>query len=146
MLLLALFAGLFYSCLENPMHRRSLVGYSPQGHRVGHNGSDSAHRACTVYGTELSSQLTLMQVSLSLLPHTTLWPECSIMLHLSKVKDNALPSYHSSYNAASEHDTEWVSPHCQKTKILTEMNSSFPLFCSRSLLKCPGGFPSWAFG
>ena len=27
-----------YSCLENPMDKRSLVGYSPQGSkRVGHN-------------------------------------------------------------------------------------------------------------
>ena len=26
-----------YSCLENPMDRRSLVGYSPWGGRVRHN-------------------------------------------------------------------------------------------------------------
>ena len=25
-----------YSCLENPHGQRSLVGYSPWGHRVGH--------------------------------------------------------------------------------------------------------------
>ena len=26
-----------YSCLENPLRQRSLVGYSPWGHRVGHD-------------------------------------------------------------------------------------------------------------
>ena len=26
-----------YSCLENPMDKRRLVGYSPWGHRVGHD-------------------------------------------------------------------------------------------------------------
>ena len=26
-----------YSCLENPHGQRSLIGYSPWGHRVGHN-------------------------------------------------------------------------------------------------------------
>ena len=26
-----------YSCLENPRGQRSMVGYSPWGHRVGHN-------------------------------------------------------------------------------------------------------------
>ena len=26
-----------YSCLENPHGQRSLVGYSPQGRKVGHN-------------------------------------------------------------------------------------------------------------
>ena len=31
-----------YSCLENPHGQRSLAGYSPQHHRVGHDSSDSA--------------------------------------------------------------------------------------------------------
>ena len=32
-----------YSCLENPHTQRSLAGYSPQGHRVGHDRSNLAH-------------------------------------------------------------------------------------------------------
>ena len=32
-----------YSCLENPRGQKSLVGYRPRGHRVGHNWSDPAH-------------------------------------------------------------------------------------------------------
>ena len=26
-----------YSCLENPINKRSLAGYGPSGHRVGHD-------------------------------------------------------------------------------------------------------------
>ena len=29
--------SLLYSCLDNPQGQSSLVGYSPWGHRVGHN-------------------------------------------------------------------------------------------------------------
>ena len=35
-------ATLQYSCLENPM---SLIGYSPWGHRVGHDGVTSLYIA-----------------------------------------------------------------------------------------------------
>ena len=31
-----------YSCLENPTWQRSMAGHSPQGHRVGHDRSNSA--------------------------------------------------------------------------------------------------------
>ena len=32
-----------YSCLENPRGQKSLVGYRPCSHRVGHDWSDPAH-------------------------------------------------------------------------------------------------------
>ena len=32
-----------YSCLENSMDKRSLAGYSPWGHRVGHNWVTNTH-------------------------------------------------------------------------------------------------------
>ena len=34
-----------YSCLENPHGERSLVGYSPRGHRVGHDSAQAAAAA-----------------------------------------------------------------------------------------------------
>ena len=39
-----------YSCLGNPMHRRSLVGHSPQRCRVQHNWSDLAQAQSEVEG------------------------------------------------------------------------------------------------
>ena len=38
-----------YSCLENPHGQRSLVGYSPWGHRVGHNWATKHSTAHSVW-------------------------------------------------------------------------------------------------
>ncbi|CAI9156257.1 unnamed protein product [Rangifer tarandus platyrhynchus] len=52
-----------YSCLENPHGQRSLVGYSPWGHRE----SDMTERLSTAY--ILSNKLVHVGVSLSSVSH-----------------------------------------------------------------------------
>ena len=54
-----------YSCLENPHGERSLVGYSPWGHRVGHDWVTKYSRALCLHPTLLWCDNLLISLNYS---------------------------------------------------------------------------------